>query len=298
MGERHGRMARARTSQVRGVSMKIVKQLAIVAVISTAMWAAKAMGMSDLQVGGIFALIAFIWLTQQIDQLKTASGKGLRDDHQQVIKEIEDGKPIEPKHNPPASIEQDEFESFIRDEERTMFRDFGTFGEYVNNQLQGEGWRLQELPKPHLERYYDSPGGFGRQYTIHFNALNVGRLKVCADILNGYSTEAPHVIADTKLSYLPFFQYGEARGFLEQLNQCLAIDNPQTFSRNSAAVEHAMTAYLWELVREPDLAPDFELRLEGQPVWYLRGDDNEEADREARPFAQMLQDGSEGDRVR
>ena len=126
----------------------------------------------------------------------------------------------------------------------------------------------------------------------------MGRLKVCADILNGYSTEAPHVIADTKLSYLPFFQYGEARGFLEQLNQCLAIDNPQTFSRNSAAVEHAMTAYLWELVREPDLAPDFELRLEGQPVWYLRGDDNEEADREARPFAQMLQDGSEGDRVR
>jgi hypothetical protein len=59
--------------------MKIVKLLAIWVLVIAVPFAGKAMGLTDLEVGGIFLLVAFLGLAYQIDQLKTASGKSLRD---------------------------------------------------------------------------------------------------------------------------------------------------------------------------------------------------------------------------
>jgi hypothetical protein len=106
--------------QFKKIATLIVSLAAIFAVPS----AVKAIGLSDSQVIGIFLLVAFFWVTHQIEGLKTASGKSWRDDHRKVVQEIEDGKPIEPKHDPPKSIEQGGWESFITDSDRMLFRHF------------------------------------------------------------------------------------------------------------------------------------------------------------------------------
>jgi hypothetical protein len=247
--------------------MKIVKLLAIWALVIAVPFAAKAMGLTDLQVGVIFLLVAFLSLTYQIDQLKTASGKSLRDDHQRVIREIEDGAPIEPKHNPPTSIEQEGFETFISDADRMMFRDFEAFGTAINKRLRWGGWRLQERHTP-LAMDHEGPR-FGRSYTIYYNALELGRLEVVVDLLKGYSAEAPHVLADVDLDYLQFFSYETARSFLQTLAHELCADTQPSLDRLTATVESALSEFLWETVRLPDVLLPFHQRLEGQPLLYL-----------------------------
>jgi hypothetical protein len=95
---------------------------------------------------------------------------------------------------------------------------------------------------------------------------------------------------------LKFFPYAEAPQFLESLDHFLSFglsdDIPEAHSRNPAAIGRAMTAYLWEVVRHPDFVPDFNLRLEGQPLWYLRRDGSSEDGQSLWTSLQQRLDGA------
>jgi hypothetical protein len=215
---------------------KIVKLLAIWAAVIAAPLAAKAIGLSDLRVMGIYLLLAFLWLLYQIEQLKTVTGKGWRDDYQKVVQEIKHGKPIEPKHNPPSRLGEDGLESFVTDTDRMLFRDFEAFGVWVNQQLQHDGWRLQELPRT---ADGGSPGPFGRMYTIHYNALQVGQLEIFPD----RTEEMPHLFANIEIDHAQLFPYGTIGVFLRELCFYLTAETYKARDRITMTVESALTGF-------------------------------------------------------
>jgi hypothetical protein len=72
------------------------------------------------------------------------------------LKNLQDGRPITPKHEPPVRAGgADPIGSFIRDEDKQFFADFAKFADVLNHWLAGDQdeprrkpWRVQELPDP------------------------------------------------------------------------------------------------------------------------------------------------------
>ena len=87
-----------------------------------------------------------------------------------IIREIEEGQPINPQHAQLASIEQKGFQTFISDADREAFAKTADFGVRINKELDSGGFRIQERADP-LLRHWHGPA-LGRNFDVYFNRLH------------------------------------------------------------------------------------------------------------------------------
>jgi hypothetical protein len=152
------------------------------------------------------------------------------------------------------SIEEVGLETLGSDADRMFFRDFEAFGEALN---QGREWRSLQLQ--------EQPNRIKRNYTIYYNALDVGRLEIWAD--NGYTTEVPEVHADIDFRYLQFLPWEEISAFLFVLRRFLCTD--AQISGQLEKVDRALLAFLWETTRMPSVLHRFYVGIWGRALFYI-----------------------------
>src|SRR4051794_17408955 len=155
------------------------------------------------------------------------SPKSLRHEHRLIVEEIENGKPIEPRHAQPASIDQDGFTSCITGEDRAAFAKTRFFGITVNRSLDWGGWRLQEKSQP-LLRGFDGPS-FGRSFDLFYNAHLTGCVYLYASPLSqsffsgGEALKKPvDLKVRVDVEHTQFYSYHQLRDLLRALTFSVA----------------------------------------------------------------------------
>jgi hypothetical protein len=67
-----------------------------------------------------------------------------RAEYRKAVEAIEHGKPINPRHAQPATIDQSGYTYHIDDDDRAVFARTAGFGTLLNRRLSWGGWRVQE----------------------------------------------------------------------------------------------------------------------------------------------------------
>jgi hypothetical protein len=189
-----------------------------------------------------------------------------RDERANIIREMDDGEPIEPKHAQPASIEQRGFVSQITDADREAFQKTADFGIRFNRHLEWGGFRLLELPNPLLSIHPEHPS-FGRNFDVYFNRLKVGTLALEAE---GEIT-GPRLIGLylwLQLEHPQLFEYGQLRSFLRSLCSMVSDRSGGDFHKRELDVDRAMTSVLWDVQRGDEFIT-LEFNQSGKAVWIL-----------------------------
>jgi hypothetical protein len=196
------------------------------------------------------------------------------------------GKPITPKHQPPAPLKPDAWGVGAHD--LRFFTDFKDFANVVNWWFADEDlgrrapWRLQELPDPELT-LGDVEGGprYGRRYAVFHNQVRVGILELEA-ANRDYSTQNPRVATHIELEWARLLAFGVIRDFFEviALHTCdLCPLSPEYFDAH-LRIDRAMMHLLWQTQEVPDpgggfvaLAPghgEIEVQFNGLAECYIR----------------------------
>src|SRR3954462_15814297 len=89
-------------------------------------------------------------------------GASLREQYQSIIKEIETGASITPRHAQPASIDQDGGR-LITNSDRDAFAKTRSSGLIINQYLDHSAWRIQEKNTCFLAQWSEDPL-FGRTF--------------------------------------------------------------------------------------------------------------------------------------
>jgi hypothetical protein len=228
--------------------MKIVKGIGFCALLIAMPFVAQAFHWPKVAIAIVPLYVLVFWLSLEVSKLTEASQKTVRDNYAKIVKQIEQGKPVEPKHNPPTTFSRD-------DDKERMFRDFASFANRVNQKLQWGGWRLQEEPR----------GEGTRNYTILYNGLEVGRLKLDTWGLK-YATADSEISATVELNYLQRFTHSTVYHFLDCLAYFLGSDTRANFDRQKAHIDHDLAAHLWNVVRVPGTLQPFSMHITGRPL--------------------------------
>ncbi|HET8701613.1 MAG TPA: hypothetical protein VFL97_08110 [Nitrococcus sp.] len=193
----------------------------------------------------------------------------IRREYRKVIAEMESGAAVDPKNAPPLAIEQEGFESIIQDDDRLMFSDFGSFAEVANRLLAWGGWRIEEKNSPVI-KVLDSPA-FGRNYSIFYNAVEIGSMYIMASYLTGgYTLDSRNVSSEISLNYLQFLSHEDAFEFLRNICFLMTPDNPEAFSITETMVVRSLQSFLWEVVRQTDRVHSFTLHHTGRADGYFK----------------------------
>jgi hypothetical protein len=240
--------------------MKTVKAIGFSTLFAVTLFVGYVRHWSNIETSLALLCIVVLFLGVEITKLTEASSKTVRDNHAKIIKQIEEGQAVEPKHNPPASIKGS-------DDARRLFADFADFANKVNHQLDWGGWRLQDEPDGYDARYY----------TILYNGLNVGRLKL-GIWGHPYKTADSQISAEVELSYLRLSKYSPVFCFLQNLVLLLCADTKTNFDRGMEEVRSHLVSYLWNAVRQPGSLPPFSMLIIGRPLNYFdQGEVHEES---------------------
>ena len=150
-----------------------------------------------------------------------------------------------------------------------MFEDFRWFGAVLNRNI-ADPWAIEELPDTNVRDMAADGPEYGRRYQIYYNACEMGTLQVT---LGGHEwIMQPEKFAENRqaralldLDYLRFVPYGDAHSLVSAVIMHTGpfIDYATASARASALATAALTKHLWETVRVPDAAMDFEHQTEG-----------------------------------
>ena len=193
--------------------------------------------------------VAVVWLGAEVFQL----GGGFHHKHRKLIKQIEEGKLVEPKHRPPAKFGG-------KDEWRHFFEDFASFADVVNGHLLfGGGWRIQE----------DSfqAAGIVRHYDILCNGAKVGYISLGCSCLE-YTTSEFEVTVSVGIHNALVFDYHELRCFLQTIPP-LVCGNADELQRAMTHIDERLTSSLWNSVRTPNALESLSVRFKGTCAGYF-----------------------------
>ncbi len=232
-------------------------------------YAAKEMfGISDIWMAiGVIAVIGLLINFHIESRLDALEARVVHKDYSGIIAQLEGERHV-PRHQQPESLAAGgAIASWIRPEHQTLFEDFRWFGALLNKHL--DPWAIEELPKTDA-RGYDSPD-IGRMYRIYYNACEVGRFQVTLGagtlLSRDKSTDKRSACLELDLNYLRFIPYHDARGLLYELALMIGDfdrDNPDACrAKAQALASDALGGHLWEVVRQPDIDPMFDFRVEG-----------------------------------
>ena len=186
----------------------------------------------------------------------------LRQEYANIIRQIEDGERLPPDHQPPKSIRDSGFETFITPAHQVFFEHFKWFGVMMNHKT-SDPWCIEELPDTLVRDYQSDSPEIGRRYRVFYNACNMGTLQVlpAGDVLKDIEDwkNAPEAHAILQLNYLQFVPWDEAAALVRAVEVLMGRfeDYDAAWARASAAATAALSAHLWEVVRVPDIAMDF-----------------------------------------
>ena len=82
--------------------MKIVKGIGFCALLIAMPFVAQAFHWPKVAIAIVPLYVLVFWLSLEVSKLTEASQKTVRDNYAKIVKQIEQGKPVEPKHNPPT----------------------------------------------------------------------------------------------------------------------------------------------------------------------------------------------------
>lgn len=260
-----------------GKQLKIY--VAIAAAWGIAYVAKEAFGISEVWITiAVVAVIGIVILNQIESRLQTLEERVVHKDYSGIIAQLEGERHV-PRHQQPKSLAAGgAIASWIRPEHQTLFEDFRWFGALLNRHLP-DPWAIEELPRTDA-RGYDSPD-IGRMYRVFYNACEVGRFQVTLGagmlLSQDKSPDKRSACLELELNYLRFIRYSDARGLLYELALMVGDfdrDNGDACrAKAQALAAEALGGYLWEAVRNPDLDPMFDFRVEGS--YYLLRDQNE-----------------------
>lgn len=247
------------------------------ALLAVALVSAYLAGMSKVEMTMVALWVVVIWLAIEVDKIRDGSGKSLRQKYAKIIKAIEEGEVVEPKHQ----VAQ---KSGGFGDTGQMFYDFAGFADRVNHHLQWGGWRLQE----------DLSGEGVRNYTILFNGVKVGKLKLDQWEME-YRTSQSEISAFIEIWYARLFDYGSLRSFLRVPIALICADTHANFARATAEMEDHLQDCLWTVVKNPEGMPRLKMLIYGRPLAYFdQGEVRETNKRFWADFEASLDQSSDG----
>ncbi|NKK58784.1 hypothetical protein GFM44_23075 [Rhizobium leguminosarum bv. viciae] len=240
--------------------------VAIAAIWGAAWWAKQTFGIPDYVMWiGIIAVIGALSSYNVESRLSVLEEGVVRKDFSGIIAQLE-GERHKPQHKQPASLAAGgAITSWIRPQHETLFEDFRWFAALMNRHVADE-WAIEELPTTDA-RGYEGPD-IGRMYEVWYNACKVGRMQVTlgsGSLLSDDKERSARV--ELKMNYLRFIDYRDAHSLLYEIGLLTGTfdrANADTFRAKAAsAATDALTGYLWEAVRQPDIDPWFDFTAEG-----------------------------------
>jgi hypothetical protein len=106
--------------------MKTVKLIAFCVLLGVAILASYVFHWSIVEFAVAMLTLTVFWLGLEVSKLTDASGKTVRDNNAKIIRQIEQGRAVEPKHVLPTRLPSS-------DHEGQLFRDFADFANQVNH---------------------------------------------------------------------------------------------------------------------------------------------------------------------
>ncbi|NKM65071.1 hypothetical protein GFL58_29535 [Rhizobium leguminosarum bv. viciae] len=248
----------------------MIKKIGIGVAIAAAWgiaWAAKeAFAIPDYAMWlGIIAVVGVLASFNIESRLSAIEELVIRKDYSGIIAQLE-GERHKPQHKQPESLAAGgAIASRIRPQHESLFEDFRWFAALMNRHIADE-WAIEELPTTDV-RGYEGPE-IGRMYDVWYNACEVGRMQVtlgAGALLSKEKERSARV--ELKLNYLRFIPYRDAHSLLYEIGLLTGSydrTNGEAFRATAAsAATDALTGYLWEAVRQPDLDPWFDFMAEG-----------------------------------
>jgi len=250
--------------------MKDIAKLVAFAAVWAIAWAAKeSFNLPDYSIWiATLAVVVVMMSFNYESRLQALEAKVVPDEYRETRAAMHGERHV-PKHRQPATlIEGGAIASWINEAHEIHFDDFRWFGALLNLRL-SHPWSVEELPETNL-RGYDGPE-IGRRYQVWFNACKIGTIQVK---VGSFSALDPEKFADNrkaraelKLHFLRFVPYDDAYNLLYQLGLYIrSFDHQDIEGSHSAAkteAVHALTAHLWDVVREPEYEETFEFIVEG-----------------------------------
>ncbi|MBY5768571.1 hypothetical protein HFN63_00290 [Rhizobium leguminosarum] len=248
----------------------MIKKIGIGVAIAAAWgiaWAAKeAFAIPDYAMWlGIIAVVGVLASFNIESRLSAIEERVIRKDYSGIIAQLE-GERHKPQHKQPESLAAGgAIASRIRPQHESLFEDFRWFAALMNRHIADE-WAIEELPTTDVQGY-EGPE-IGRMYDVWYNACEVGRMQVALGagaLLSKEKQRSARV--ELKLNYLRFIPYRDAHSLLYEIGLLTGSfdrTNGEAFRATAAsAATDALTGYLWEAVRQPDLDPWFDFMAEG-----------------------------------
>ncbi len=226
-------------------------------------------GISNLWWGiGLVGAIGAVSIFSIENRLQAVEARVVHKDYSGIIAQLEGERHV-PRHQQPKSLAAGgAIKSWIRPEHETLFEDFRYFGAVLNRHLP-DPWSIEELPTTDA-RGYEGPE-IGRMYEVWYNACKVGRFQVTLGsgmlLRRDKSEDKRSACLELDLNYLRWIPYHDARGLLYELVMMVGSfdqDNPEASrARAMTIAAEALGGHLWEAVRNPDLDPMFDFRVDG-----------------------------------
>ncbi|AYM66216.1 hypothetical protein G6L68_25350 [Agrobacterium fabrum] len=226
-------------------------------------------GVSDIWMAiAVIAVIALVANYSIEQRLQTLEARVVHKDYSGIIAQLEGERHV-PRHQQPESlVAGGAIKSWIRPEHETLFEDFRYFGAVLNRHL-ADSWSVEELPRTDA-RGFDSPE-IGRMYEVWYNACKVGRFQVTLGsgmlLRRDKSEDKRSACLELDLNYVRWVPYNDARNLLYEFVMMVGsfdMDNAEASrARAMTIAAEALGGHLWEVVRNPDLDPMFDFRIEG-----------------------------------
>lgn len=182
---------------------------------------------------------------------------------------LESGEPITPKRARPADIGK---RWGVSDGDLQFFEDFDLFGDALNNVLEDEPWRVQELPNAEISGLHDTPL-YGRRYEVFYNQHKLGILQVYAGA--SYSASKPTVRTEIELMFARLIPFDSISGFVSFVAMFTASSSREEMEKATLGAQRAAIDRLWQIEYDPDLddrssGGSIEIQFDGSAENYLR----------------------------